>query len=416
MGVYGVTAKSHGRRHYNSRTQAHQKRQRRIPTHYLHLKERIARSSPASVVAAHSNSGLVNFFAALQHTKSGQISKSTRGNNNSGATRSNTRRHCVLHTATTPATIFGAYSIQSSHFQGADINTHHYQASQELRTIHGDYTMVTGCDEDEEDEEEDDEDETEDVEIDIDGVGRSGYGISSVGSSPTTKPSTRLHAPAGQGQLFGHEEFEFGTGSGSAGGRPSSVYFFGSESGFESSTQQQIPSLSSSVCSTSSTLSTPPTEADLDCSPNNNTGFPQHQQKEELVKLKREAFQELACQTQRFDDLFIAKMIHWESLCPEEKTQWLERGHDHPNGEIASAGSKQQQLQQEQPNRHYLGTQQEQQYQWMKQPRVQAQAQEQEMDDLVNALECRATVKDYSALIAFEQQAEIQRRSLMEQF
>ncbi|KAF9136348.1 hypothetical protein BGW39_000064 [Mortierella sp. 14UC] len=378
--------------------------------------------------------------AALRHTKNGQICKSTRGNSNNSTSRNNTNRLCVLPAATAPTTAVGVDTIQLSYVKGAGIDTHRYQAPQELETIDGDHSMGDGCGEEEEDEEDDDEDETEDVEIDIDGVGRPGYGISNSGSpSPTTKPSTALgnsatagHAlhtpattPAGQGQLFGHEEFEFRTGPGSAGGggpssASASAFFLGSGSRFESSSrQQQTPSLSSSVCSTSSTLSTPPADAELDYT-FNHTGYPQHQQKAELVKLKREAFQELACQTQRFDDLFIAKMIQWESLCPEEKTQWLERGHNHHDGGVASAGPRQQrqqqQLQQELHNHQYFHAHQEQQHQGVRQPRVQAQAQEQEMDDLVNALECRATVKDYSALIAFEQQAEIQRRTLMEQF
>lgn len=124
------------------------------------------------------------------------------------------------------------------------------------------------------------------------------------------------------------------------------------------------------------------------------------------MKLKREAFQELASQTQRFDDLFIAKMIHWESLSDEEKAQWLERGHNQHEGAALQTGAPAQQ----QYHQHLSAQQYPHEQQWK--PREQ----EQEMDDLVNALECSATVKDYSALIAFEQQAEIQRRSLMEQY
>ncbi|KAF9433848.1 hypothetical protein BGZ76_008902 [Entomortierella beljakovae] len=95
--------------------------------------------------------------------------------------------------------------------------------------------------------------------------------------------------------------------------------------------------------------------------------------------LKHEAFQELACQTQRFDDLFIAKMIYWEGLSAEEKAQWLERSHDESNIDLND------------PN---LGK-------------------DEEMDELISALDCRATCKDYSALVAFERQAEIERRQLL---
>jgi len=150
-------------------------------------------------------------------------------------------------------------------------------------------------------------------------------------------------------------------------------------------------------------LSTPPTDLGYSL----DTAYPQQrqQQKDELVKLKREAFKELASQTQRFDDLFIAKMIHWESLSSEEKAQWLERGHDHSDGAIMEA-----EVEPLQNFQHLSAQQYPQQHRWR------SREEEQEMDDLVNALECRATVKDYSALIAFEQQAETQRRSLMKQY
>ncbi|KAG0303392.1 hypothetical protein BGZ98_006707 [Dissophora globulifera] len=98
--------------------------------------------------------------------------------------------------------------------------------------------------------------------------------------------------------------------------------------------------------------------------------------------LKREAFQELASQTQRFDDIFVAKMIYWESLGAEEKAQWLERGHeDRPTaGGISTLQSGADNVEQD------------------------------DIDDLVDALECRATCKDYSALLAFEKQAELETR------
>ncbi|KAI8594830.1 hypothetical protein EDD21DRAFT_392806 [Dissophora ornata] len=109
--------------------------------------------------------------------------------------------------------------------------------------------------------------------------------------------------------------------------------------------------------------------------------LPKNPKHEELVMLKREAFQELASQTQRSDDLFIAKMIYWESLGNEEKAQWLERGQG--------------------CNTDVLLRQQQGSVQDMERD---------EVDELVDALECQATCKDYSALLAFERQAEIERR------
>ncbi|KAF9580137.1 hypothetical protein BGW38_003341, partial [Lunasporangiospora selenospora] len=113
------------------------------------------------------------------------------------------------------------------------------------------------------------------------------------------------------------------------------------------------------------------------------------QQHEHLQLLKREAFQELASQTQRNNDIFIAKMIYWESLSAEERAQCplalditeqenpVPHGMDSTNNdpEIAMASL----------------------------------IDRDDMDELVSALECHATVKDYSDLIAFEQQAELER-------
>ncbi|KAG0247210.1 hypothetical protein BG011_001855 [Mortierella polycephala] len=109
----------------------------------------------------------------------------------------------------------------------------------------------------------------------------------------------------------------------------------------------------------------------------------------ELTMLKHEAFQELAIQTQRFDDLFIAKMAYWENLGPDEKTQWLERGRN-------SVEDLQQQHQ------HHNQSQ--------GQGPTSDCMDHDEIDELVDALECRATIKDYSALIAFERQAELEKR------
>ncbi|KAF9092524.1 hypothetical protein BGX23_004200 [Mortierella sp. AD031] len=465
MGVYGVTARSY-RRHNNSnrlQVQHHHKRQTSIPAHYIRLKERIARSSANY---SHSNSISNNLFgphliispkdrltlqksnsfatrpkatitmstadayrirpflfsarssasatttrAVLRHTKSGPICKSIHS-----APRSTFNR-----VYTQPS--IGASVVQRDHhqqqqqqhvqlsqqrLQGVGGYTHQAQpqpqslttAASLLSIVDGDNStmMMDG----------DNDDETEDVEIDIDGVGRSGYNhhhsnlaTTTSNSAPTTTTPVHIHttfpgaATTGQSQ-FGHEEIEFGTRSGSSASATTTTTtaVFGSESVSSPSASSTVSrtssssSSSSTVCSgsTTSTLVTP-IEQD------SSTGYHYHQEQEqdllpnhELVKLKREAFQELASQTQRFDDIFIAKMIHWESLSPQEKTQWLERGHEH----------------------HVEDSQNDHNPQ--REPR------EQEMDDLVNALECRATVKDYSALIAFERQAELQRRSLMEQY
>ncbi|KAF9109910.1 hypothetical protein BGX27_007013, partial [Mortierella sp. AM989] len=141
---------------------------------------------------------------------------------------------------------------------------------------------------------------------------------------------------------------------------------FGSDSSSTLSSVSWTSSIEASSMATStispSPLATPTSEVD-----------PKHN---ELMMLKHEAFQELASQTQRFDDLFVAKMIYWESLGAEEKAQWLERSQHRIDGQDnASHGTE-----------------------------------EVEMDELINALDCRATCKDYSALIAFEKQGEIERR------
>ncbi|KAG0052570.1 hypothetical protein BGZ89_003157 [Linnemannia elongata] len=423
MGVHGITARSHGRKHnLHNRTQ---RRDGSIPAHYMRLKERIARSSAVE------KTSLANFFGShlvispndrLTLQKSNSVSARPKATITlSTATHHNhydfrIRPYLFSHSSRTADTAAlrhtktGSGSICKSTPRNVAISRSsisHLCAQPSSAT-----TVVAAMEEEEEDEE--DEDETEDVEIDIDGVGRSGYDCNNgryTGSSPTTfaatvtRPGNFTTAVGGQSQLFGHEGFGFGTGSGSTSTASTATFGFGSESGFESaSSSQQVPSLSSSACSTSSTLSTPPTG--LNYSPEiAYPQQPQQQQKDELVKLKREAFQELASQTQRFDDLFIAKMIHWESLSSEEKAQWLERGHNQHEGATIQAGPIPPQ------NYQHLSAQQfSQEQQWK--PREQ----EQEMDDLVNALECHATVKDYSALIAFEHQAEIQRRSLMEQF
>ncbi|KAF9278375.1 hypothetical protein BGZ68_008612 [Mortierella alpina] len=158
-----------------------------------------------------------------------------------------------------------------------------------------------------------------------------------------------------------------------------------SYAGYGGSAQTESSS-SSATSASSSSPSFPPTPLDTD-----------PQQRQELMMLKREAFQELASQTQRFDDLFIAKMIYWESLSTEEKAQWLERGRQTITCQELGPqeGSRSPCPQQQQ---HYL-------------KKLQGERLEQdEIDELVNALECRATVKDYSALIAFERQAELDQK------
>ncbi|KAF9123803.1 hypothetical protein BGX30_001243 [Mortierella sp. GBA39] len=432
MGVYGVTSRSHSRKHnLHNRTQ---RRQSSVPAQYMRLKERIARSSAVETPS------LANFFGP--HLVISPHDRLTPQKSNSLLTRPKAtitlstvthhnhydfriRPYLFSHPSRTAdiATLrhikTGSGSICKSTPRNVTVSRSNIS---QICVLPASATAVVAATKEDEEEEEE-EDETEDVEIDIDGVGRSGYDYNNGGyigfplttiAAAVTRPGnsaahpsflhpTTTTAASGQGLLFDHEGFKFGTRSTST--ASASTFVFGSESGFESaSSSQQVPSLSSSVCSTSSTLSTPPTG--LDYSP--DTVYPQQQQqqqKDELVKLKREAFQELASQTQRSDDLFIAKMIHWESLSSEEKAQWLERGHSQHEGATMQAGAV--------PPQHYRhpsAQQYPQDQQWK--PREQ----EQEMDDLVNALECHATVKDYSALIAFEQQAEFQRRSLMEQF
>ncbi|KAG0261007.1 hypothetical protein DFQ27_003224 [Actinomortierella ambigua] len=112
----------------------------------------------------------------------------------------------------------------------------------------------------------------------------------------------------------------------------------------------------------------------------------------QLEQMKQEGFRELALHTQQHSDVFIAKMVYWESLSPEEKALWL-----------AS--------QQEQEQQHYQQQHQQQQQQHQQQrsyPTGDLSVQEHQriahcdMDELVAALECRATVKDYSALLVYE--------------
>ncbi|KAF9929316.1 hypothetical protein BGZ67_006393 [Mortierella alpina] len=155
--------------------------------------------------------------------------------------------------------------------------------------------------------------------------------------------------------------------------------------------------LSIDTSASSSSASFPPTPLDTD-----------PQQRQELVMLKREAFQELASQTQRFDDLFIAKMIYWESLSAEEKAQWLERGRQSTTcQELRSKEEDRKPRQHQQQQYHQQQQEQEHYY-----PKIHPdeRMEQDEIDDLVNALECRATVKDYSALIAFERQTELDQK------
>ncbi|CAO3566304.1 unnamed protein product [Mortierella alpina] len=151
---------------------------------------------------------------------------------------------------------------------------------------------------------------------------------------------------------------------------------------------------SSATSALSSSPSFPPTPLDTD-----------PQQRQELMMLKREAFQELASQTQRFDDLFIAKMIYWEGLSSEEKSQWLERGRQ--NTTCQEVGSKEVYRRPGQHQHHH-------EHPHHPKSCSNERMEQDEIDELVNALECRATVKDYSALIAFERQAELdqQRRQV----
>ncbi|KAF9343402.1 hypothetical protein BGX26_005793 [Mortierella sp. AD094] len=109
-----------------------------------------------------------------------------------------------------------------------------------------------------------------------------------------------------------HADFGFRPTSGPV---SNAVSGFGSDSVSTSSSTSWAPSTEAS-----SLASLPPSPSPL-VTPTSEVD-PKHN---ELMMLKHEAFQELASQTQRFDDLFIAKMIYWESLGAEEKAQWLER-------------------------------------------------------------------------------------------
>ncbi|KAG0235565.1 hypothetical protein BGW42_005004 [Actinomortierella wolfii] len=115
----------------------------------------------------------------------------------------------------------------------------------------------------------------------------------------------------------------------------------------------------------------------------------------QLEQMKQEGFRELALQTQQHGDVFIAKMVYWESLSPEEKIAWLasqqqQHHHHHPcqqsNSPRAESTISSSTSCSVQPDASYRTPRQ----------------QHCDMDELVAALECRATVKDYSALLAYE--------------
>ncbi|KAF9304552.1 hypothetical protein BGZ74_001276 [Mortierella antarctica] len=140
---------------------------------------------------------------------------------------------------------------------------------------------------------------------------------------------------------------------------------------------------------------------------------------QEMMLLKREAYRELASQTQRFDELFIAKMIYWESLGLEEKSRWLEQGgHNGEEVDVEEEEEEEEDDEEEDEDDEFeddMGDMEEQRHSqhnnYYHRPattsrthqRVRRETRD-EMDDLVTALECRATVKDYSALLAFEKQ------------
>lgn len=130
-----------------------------------------------------------------------------------------------------------------------------------------------------------------------------------------------------------------------------------------------------------------------------------NQEAQEMMLLKREAYRELASQTQRFDELFIAKMIYWESLGLEEKSRWLE------GGQVVEEEEEMEDEEEEFEDDLEDEEERSQHNNYFHRPttttrthrRVRREKRD-EMDDLVTALECRATVKDYSALLAFEKQ------------
>ncbi|KAF9323614.1 hypothetical protein BG006_001288 [Podila minutissima] len=136
---------------------------------------------------------------------------------------------------------------------------------------------------------------------------------------------------------------------------------------------------------------------------------------QEMMLLKREAYRELASQTQRFDELFIAKMIYWESLGLEEKSRWLEQGGHH--GEEVDVEEEEEDEEEDEDDEFEddMEDKEEQRHSqhnnYYHRPATKSRTHRgvrretrDEMDDLVTALECRATVKDYSALLAFEKQ------------
>ncbi|KAF9383609.1 hypothetical protein CPC16_008840 [Podila verticillata] len=133
-----------------------------------------------------------------------------------------------------------------------------------------------------------------------------------------------------------------------------------------------------------------------------------NQEAQEMMLLKREAYRELASQTQRFDELFIAKMIYWESLGLEEKSRWLEGSQAVEEEEMEDEeGEFEDDLEDEEERSQHNNYFHRPATTTRTHRRVRREKRD-EMDDLVTALECRATVKDYSALLAFEKQQALQ--------
>ncbi|KAF9902014.1 hypothetical protein BX616_002063 [Lobosporangium transversale] len=167
-----------------------------------------------------------------------------------------------------------------------------------------------------------------------------------------------------------------------------------------SSSSYPSTSFSSPMLTPTSPLTSPSTPSlfSLPSDPASESIDPKHQA---LVMLKHEAFQELASQTQRYDELFIAKMIVWESLGPEEKAQWLERANqDYGTDMEMDDGDKHSNSEYQQPSSN-------------SNDRInnKKKAEDERMiDELVNALDCRASCKDYSALLAFEREVEMERQ------
>ncbi|KAF9416417.1 hypothetical protein BGZ94_010221 [Podila epigama] len=201
----------------------------------------------------------------------------------------------------------------------------------------------------------------------------------------------------------------------------------GSEIDQESGSHTETPKLLSPSSSSSSTPSSSLSTCSSSLSSSSMLDSPETL---EMIRLKREAYQELASQTQRFDELFIAKMIYWESLDLEEKSRWLDQSDTRAIESDDEDDEDEDEDEDDEDDCDFLVIEEQEQpgspsldhcFQeghatsdslmmdrtrsgsYRQGARRQSPRQD-EMDDLVSALDCRATVNDYSALLAYEQQ------------